>query len=145
MTDPTIDDAIPESDHAPRPNESRADVGADRRVHRIRIGDDEYIALSIGIPETLGHDDAHLTDAERAVAALVREGRSNQEIARVRGGSVRTVANHVAAILRKCGVASRAELVARTHREIACRAAEISVARPGPSAARPRMPMEKLR
>jgi DNA-binding NarL/FixJ family response regulator len=52
----------------------------------------------------------HLTKAEKAVAALVLEGRSNQEIARIRGTSVRTIANQVAAIFRKLKVTARVEL-----------------------------------
>ncbi len=37
-------------------------------------------------------------------------GASNQDIARTRGVSVRTVANQLAAVYRKLGVRSRAEL-----------------------------------
>ncbi|HEY1953967.1 MAG TPA: helix-turn-helix transcriptional regulator, partial [Polyangiaceae bacterium] len=54
-----------------------------------------------------------LTRAERAVARRVARGESNAEIARARGSSPRTVANQVAQIFRKLGVASRAELGAR--------------------------------
>jgi DNA-binding CsgD family transcriptional regulator len=58
-----------------------------------------------------------LTAAERDVANLVLEGRSNAQIAQARGTSVRTVANQVAAILRKVGAGSRFELIARLGRE----------------------------
>jgi len=53
---------------------------------------------------------ATLTRAENAVALAVHRGLSNEEIARVRGTSLRTVANQVAAVFRKLGVASRVEL-----------------------------------
>lgn len=53
-----------------------------------------------------------LTEAERDVVTLLLEGRSNQEIATMRGRSYRTIANQLAAIYRKLGVASRTELIA---------------------------------
>lgn len=53
-----------------------------------------------------------LTDAERDVVELLLEGRTNQEIADLRGRSYRTIANQLAAIYRKLGVASRTELIA---------------------------------
>ncbi|MFO0741147.1 MAG: helix-turn-helix transcriptional regulator [Labilithrix sp.] len=51
-----------------------------------------------------------LTAAEREVLGLLREGLSNEEIAQMRSRSARTVANQVAALLRKTGTRSRAEL-----------------------------------
>lgn len=54
-----------------------------------------------------------LTRAERAVAALVLEGRSNAQIASRRGTSERTVVNQVASVFKKASVASRTELAAR--------------------------------
>jgi DNA-binding CsgD family transcriptional regulator len=57
---------------------------------------------------------ARLSDAERAVALLVMDGHTNAEIGAMRGTSARTIANQVARILEKLGVASRAELVARS-------------------------------
>jgi DNA-binding NarL/FixJ family response regulator len=56
---------------------------------------------------------ASLTVAEREVAAEVLCGRSNAEIARARATSTRTVAKQVAAVFRKLGVGSRAELALR--------------------------------
>lgn len=53
-----------------------------------------------------------LTRAERAVAALLIDGLTNGQIASRRGTSERTVVNQVAAIYKKAGVASRAELTA---------------------------------
>ena len=55
---------------------------------------------------------ATLTPAERAVVALALEGCSNQEIARRRGASARTIANQLASAYRKLGVSGRAELAA---------------------------------
>lgn len=51
-----------------------------------------------------------LTAAEREVTALLLEGASNAEIAATRRTSERTVANQVASILRKLGVAGRSEV-----------------------------------
>lgn len=53
-----------------------------------------------------------LTTAEERVVRAIFEGKSNEAIARERGTSPRTVANQVASVFRKCGVASRAELLA---------------------------------
>lgn len=46
------------------------------------------------------------------VVTLVLEGLSNEEIARSRGARYRTVANQLAGIYKKLGVASRTELIA---------------------------------
>jgi DNA-binding CsgD family transcriptional regulator len=54
-----------------------------------------------------------LTAAEAAVMALAAAGLANEEIARARGRSPRTVANQLASAYRKLGVGSRSELVAR--------------------------------
>lgn len=51
-----------------------------------------------------------LTIAEKDVAARVLEGFSNRDIARMRGTSVRTIANQVASIFRKLKVTARVEL-----------------------------------
>jgi len=56
---------------------------------------------------------APLTDAELDVAELAARGRTNNEIAAIRGTSVRTIANQMAAILRKMGLGSRRELSTR--------------------------------
>ncbi|MCZ7680271.1 MAG: helix-turn-helix transcriptional regulator [Sandaracinaceae bacterium] len=54
-----------------------------------------------------------LTDAEREVCRMILLGRSNAQIATARHTAPRTVANQVASIFKKLGVASRAELLAR--------------------------------
>jgi DNA-binding NarL/FixJ family response regulator len=53
---------------------------------------------------------ALLTDAEAEVVRLALAGLGNAEIARRRGTCERTVANQLASIFRKLGVASRSEL-----------------------------------
>jgi DNA-binding CsgD family transcriptional regulator len=57
--------------------------------------------------------DGDLTDAERRVAELAAEGRTNPEIAAAAFLSVKTVEAHLSRVYRKLGVRSRAELAAR--------------------------------
>lgn len=52
-----------------------------------------------------------LTEAERDVAQRVFDGATNDEIARARGVSVKTVINQLETVYRKLGVTSRVELV----------------------------------
>jgi DNA-binding CsgD family transcriptional regulator len=52
-----------------------------------------------------------LTDAEEDVLELLQHGLSNDQIATMRSRSIRTIANQVAALLRKTGSASRRELL----------------------------------
>jgi DNA-binding CsgD family transcriptional regulator len=79
-------------------------------VARLRIGDGELAVLSFpgSGPRLL----VALSVAERDVALMIVDGKSNAEIAASRRTSVRTVANQVASVFRKCGVCSRAELAA---------------------------------
>lgn len=53
---------------------------------------------------------AALRPSEQEVARGLIDGKSNAEIAALRGTSERTIANQVAAIFRAYGVRSRAEL-----------------------------------
>jgi DNA-binding CsgD family transcriptional regulator len=53
-----------------------------------------------------------LSKSEQDVVRSVLDGRSNDEIARLRGTSARTVANLLARAFKKLGVGSRAELAA---------------------------------
>lgn len=57
---------------------------------------------------------ARLTHAERDIVQRLLAGSSNAEIATARRRSVRTVANQIASIYRKLGVASRSDLAARS-------------------------------
>jgi DNA-binding CsgD family transcriptional regulator len=68
------------------------------------------LLIDLPAPALAGDHFAHLTDAERDVALRVVRGESNAAIAKARGTHVRTVANQLAALFRKLGVASRAEL-----------------------------------
>jgi len=79
------------------------------RASSFKLGDEEYLVLSYpaprqGLPKTL-------TATEREVAQGLLSGLTNSQIARERGVAVRTVANQVAAVLKKAGVSSRIELV----------------------------------
>jgi DNA-binding CsgD family transcriptional regulator len=59
-----------------------------------------------------GPDLARLSPAERVVAAHLCQGLTNREIAAILGKSERTVKNQVSAVLAKCGVPTRARLIA---------------------------------
>jgi DNA-binding CsgD family transcriptional regulator len=56
-----------------------------------------------------------LTAAERRVASLVADGKTNREIAAALFLSERTVASHLTHIYVKLGVRSRTELASRFH------------------------------
>jgi DNA-binding NarL/FixJ family response regulator len=64
-------------------------------------GADTFAILSFPAGDTVWP--GSLTAAEREVCRLLLAGASNAEIARQRGTAPRTVANQVAAILRKLG------------------------------------------
>ena len=72
--------------------------------------DDELIVFSWDVAES---PPPALTSAERDVLARVVRGESNQAIAHARKTSVRTIANQVASLLRKCGATSRFDLIRR--------------------------------
>lgn len=84
------------------------------RVALFSAGDALFVVSSEPLDGALT---ARLSASERAVAALVVEGLDNASIARARGRSLRTIANQVAAVLRKVGVGSRVELAALFSRE----------------------------
>jgi DNA-binding NarL/FixJ family response regulator len=77
-------------------------------VRKLRLSGLELAVLSFPLPCL--RMPANLTAAEREVAVAMASGRSNAEIARERGTSVRTVANQAQRVFRKLGVASRQEL-----------------------------------
>ncbi len=83
------------------------------RVAGFLIGADaEFMVMSydVSAPEF----GAALTEAERAVAHAAGDGKSNAAIAAGRGVSQRTVANQMAAILKKLGLRSRLDLALRS-------------------------------
>ena len=65
------------------------------------------------IPGRRPRDRGELTAAERQIAALVAEGKSNKEVAATLFVSVKTVEVTLTRVYRKLGVKSRAELAAR--------------------------------
>lgn len=79
----------------------------------ILVKGERFTVLSYPLAEADIDAEGVLTTAERGVAKLAARGLANSEIARRRGTSVRTVANQMAAILRKLGCDSRRELAAR--------------------------------
>lgn len=81
------------------------------RAGRFSFASSDYVVLSYALPEP--RLPPSFTAAERAVACSLLRGMTNREIARERGSSTRTIANQVAAIFRKLGVASRIELAER--------------------------------
>ncbi|MBX3219872.1 MAG: hypothetical protein KF795_05085 [Labilithrix sp.] len=80
-------------------------VGASSRMDLVRLA-----AMLTRDPRARFAEVA-LTDAERDVLELLRQGLSNEEIATIRSRSVRTIANQVASLLRKTKSGSRRELV----------------------------------
>jgi DNA-binding CsgD family transcriptional regulator len=90
--------------------EPKASNDSDVRVVYFRIGLEDYAILSI--PSAFLSALDGLTASERDVVGRLLRGQSNAQIARYRRCSPRTVANQVAAIFRKTGVGSRAELAA---------------------------------
>ena len=82
-------------------------IRSEVQIFDVKVGDDALVVMSL---PSSGEAIAGLTDAEHAVARDAIAGLSNAEIARRRGSSPRTVANQLAAIYRKLGVSSRAEL-----------------------------------
>jgi DNA-binding CsgD family transcriptional regulator len=80
-----------------------------------RVGDEHYAVLTFPVRALELPSD--LTRAEREVVLGVLSGRSNQEIARVRGTSAYTVMNQLTNVFRKLDVNSRWELIARCGRD----------------------------
>jgi len=82
----------------------------DKSLTFFRLAGSEFAVLAIpNLPQL----PAGLTAAERAVVAMLFAGKSNAEIARARGVSIRTVANQVASVLKKLRVGSRSALIAK--------------------------------
>ena len=76
------------------------------RLFRMQFAGEELLVLSVPLAAPKC---STLTKAERRVARELVRGRSNAQIAAAHGTSVRTVANQVAAILRRTGAGSRSE------------------------------------
>lgn len=76
------------------------------------------VTLSSGLGNSRTQSDRHgLTEGQRRVAELLREGKSNREIGDLLGLTEGTVKVHVSKIFRKLGVVSRAEAIALFQRQ----------------------------
>jgi DNA-binding CsgD family transcriptional regulator len=73
--------------------------------------------IASGSAEGGGPDEFQLTPRERDVLALLAEGRSNKEIARVLGISVHTAKFHVGQLLDKLDATGRTDAVAHAARK----------------------------
>jgi DNA-binding CsgD family transcriptional regulator/tetratricopeptide (TPR) repeat protein len=115
-----IDDKSAARDAMGRAIEAYTSLGAQADVSRVQAAFREYGIRrgphSKHRKATSGWDS--LTDAELKIAGMVAEGLSNPDIAQRLVTSPRTVGTHVSHILKKLGVASRAEIA----REAALRA-----------------------
>lgn len=83
--------------------------------HDVVVARDEQAGTAVAFVQPRPAIDVRLSDLtgrEREVAALVAAGCSNQQIASALVVSISTVKDHVHAILRKTGLASRTQLVA---------------------------------
>jgi DNA-binding CsgD family transcriptional regulator/tetratricopeptide (TPR) repeat protein len=107
-----IDDKSAAREAMGRAVEAYTGLGAQADVNRVQAAFREYGIRrgphSKHRKATSGWDS--LTDAELKIAAMVAEGMSNPEIAQRLVTSPRTVGTHVSHILKKLGVASRAEI-----------------------------------
>ena len=101
-------------DAAPGSSRSPGSRPALPSVVTFHLGDARFAVLSVPLHDSKAM--AGLTRAERQIATLAAAGLSNASIARLRQTSTHTVANQMAAILRKLRVASRYELAARLAR-----------------------------
>lgn len=81
------------------------------RVSALRVNGSELRVISFPV-QPPSPAAVPLSRVECEVAELAACGLTNAEIAERRGRSVRTVANQMAAILRKLGLGSRRELAA---------------------------------
>jgi DNA-binding CsgD family transcriptional regulator len=79
-----------------------------RELEALATDDEDFVVLSFPLPRD-GRET--LSPAESEVASLLMAGRTNAEIAALRGTSLRTTANQVASLFRKLGVRSRLQLV----------------------------------
>jgi DNA-binding NarL/FixJ family response regulator len=86
-------------------------------VTAFQIAGEELAVVSFPVDVT--SPAAHLTASEWEIVDMIREGRSNREIAQFRGTSSRTVANQIAGLFKKLGVSSRSALVSALYRPTA--------------------------
>jgi DNA-binding CsgD family transcriptional regulator/tetratricopeptide (TPR) repeat protein len=88
-----------------------AEIEALARRARIKVG----VTPDGPEPRPNAGDEFHLTNREREVLALLADGRTNRQIAKVLYISDKTASVHVSNILTKLGVANRGEAAAVAH------------------------------
>ena len=100
--------SIPSADS--KPSEVRPQSPAGLSADVVQLDSSPLLILSFPVPT----DDvlASLSVAEREVALLIASGKTNSDIAHMRGVSKNTIAKQVAAVLRKTRATSRFELIA---------------------------------
>ncbi len=81
------------------------------RAAHLPVGEQEVVVFSFPAPTSRAPSD--LSGSEQEILRHLLAGHDNATIARYRGTSPRTVSKQVAAIYRKLGVHSRAELASR--------------------------------
>jgi non-specific serine/threonine protein kinase len=81
---------------------------------------DQAVAEALTVqPPPAGKQSVRLTRREQQVAHLIAEGLTNRQIAATLGIAERTADTHVARLLAKLGVASRAEVASRVDDRLA--------------------------
>lgn len=88
---------------------SAAEPPSGLRVGRLDVHGEELALFDWPAAPSLP---VNLPTAEREVAELALQGLSNDDIARARGTSTRTVANQLASAYRRLGIGSRLQLFA---------------------------------
>lgn len=77
-------------------------------VHAFGAAGDDFALFEFPLPVV--RMPPGLSSAERSVTSMILAGASNEDIARVRGTSARTVANQIRAIYGKLGISGRLDL-----------------------------------
>jgi DNA-binding CsgD family transcriptional regulator len=76
----------------------------------------QRLVMSDALAQRLSHlplrPPLRLTPGERQVITLIAQGKTDAQIAKARGTSVRTVLNQVTSVFRKLGIKTREELLA---------------------------------
>ena len=85
-----------------------ADPDANRKIRQtLQVGE----FAQRGLPPLPVRPPLRLTPGERQVIMLIFQGKSDAQIAKARGTSVRTVLNQLSSVFRKLGFKSRDELM----------------------------------
>lgn len=92
--------------------EAVQDLSAEACVRAWEVQVEGAVFAVVSTPIDMLDPQAPLTPAERDIVRRILRGESNRSIAMSRGTAERTVANQVASIYQKLGLASRSELAA---------------------------------